>query len=277
MCPQLLEAKERLTFFRDRLEEEENRTCCDGGEGEAEWASISHGTYISIAAAGVHRSLGVEVSFVQSTTMDSWKPLHLRMMELGGNRRFKDFLREHGIPEDLPIREKYTTRAAAWYREHLRAVAESAEPPPPLPPGTGHLPANVDASPSHRVLNRVFAETGAAMPSMGGSPRRESSWSGVGSPRKEASCQTSMRCEELDDATASEQLEEDPSGVCQLVCRSLRGALSFGEARALIKGKDVRTTDAKAGDVIGSPAGLAKESPASLAVVALASAALRAF
>jgi len=149
-------------FFRQQQANEANRTCCDGcgrSAVEPEWASISHGIYISIEAAGVHRSLGVKVSFVQSITMDSWKPLHLRMMELGGNQRFTEFLQQSGVAEDLPIREKYSTRAAAWYRENLRAMAAGTEAPSPLPPGTGHLPAATGApSTTEALLDRVFLE-----------------------------------------------------------------------------------------------------------------------
>jgi len=136
-----------------------NQACCDGGAGEAEWASVSHGIYLSIAAAGVHRSMGVRTSFVQSTAMDAWKPLHLRMMELGGNRRFSDFLRQHGIPDGTPLREKYATRAAAWYRRALRAEAEGSDAPEPLAENTGHLPEESCASSA--VLDRVFAEAKA--------------------------------------------------------------------------------------------------------------------
>jgi len=137
-----------------------NQACCDGGAGEAEWASVSHGIYLSIAAAGVHRSMGVRTSFVQSTAMDAWKPLHLRMMELGGNRRFSDFLRQHGIPDGTPLREKYATRAAAWYRRALRAEAEGSDAPEPLAENTGHLPEESCASSA--VLDRVFAEAKAS-------------------------------------------------------------------------------------------------------------------
>lgn len=83
--------------------------------------------------------------------------MQLRMMELGGNQRFMDFMEEQGVPQDLPIRAKYSTRAAAWYRENLRALAEGLEPPLPLPPGVGHLPMHSAPDPMLAVLDRVFA------------------------------------------------------------------------------------------------------------------------
>jgi ADP-ribosylation factor GTPase-activating protein 1 len=143
--------------FSKQQEDPENNMCCDSGDDGAVWTSISHGIYLSIGAAGLHRSLGVKVSFVQSTTMDSWRPLHLRMMELGGNRRFQEFMREHGIPDDMPIREKYSTHAAKWYRENLKALAEESQPPAPLPEGTGHLPSEDRCSSEQKVLDRIFA------------------------------------------------------------------------------------------------------------------------
>merc|ERR1719324_497398 len=79
-------------------------------------------------------------------------------MELGGNRRFNEFLKAQGVPEDMPIREKYSTRAAQWYRENLRAEAEESELPASLPPGTGHLPAHGSSSSTQQVLDQVFAK-----------------------------------------------------------------------------------------------------------------------
>lgn len=153
----MVDAETADFFTRLQQEDPENRICCDSGTACPQWASVSHGIYISIEASGVHRSLGVAVSSVQSISMDSWKPLHRRMMELGGNRRFREFLREHGIPDSMPIRQKYHTRAAKWYRQHLRAMAEGAVPPEPLPPNTGHLLECDASSPEQLMLDKVYA------------------------------------------------------------------------------------------------------------------------
>jgi len=58
----------------------------------------------------------------------------------------------------MPIREKYQTRAAAWYREELRALAEGREPPSPLPLNTGHLSTCEAASETQLMLDKVFAQ-----------------------------------------------------------------------------------------------------------------------
>jgi hypothetical protein len=146
-------------FFQTQFEDFDNCLCCDSGRVQPFWASISYGIYISIEAAGVHRSLGVKRSRVQSITMDSWKPLHLTMMRMGGNRKFNGFLKEHGIPEDLPIREKYHTRAAEWYRENLSALAQGLQALAPLQPGTGHLPIDRCPSAEEKKLDAVFSLT----------------------------------------------------------------------------------------------------------------------
>jgi ADP-ribosylation factor GTPase-activating protein 1 len=144
-------------FFKLQQESDGNNACCDTGSAAPHWASVSHGIYISIESAGIHRSLGVRTSFVLSLTLDHWKPEQLRMMELGGNQRFQNFMTEQGVPDDVPIREKYSTRAAAWYRLHLQALAEDSLPPEPLPYGTGHLPFQSHPDPTLAVLDRVFA------------------------------------------------------------------------------------------------------------------------
>lgn len=144
-------------FFQAQQQDSVNNHCCDCGAAGPVWASVSHGIYISIEAAGVHRSLGVMNSFVLSLKLDRWHPVQLRMMELGGNKRFQDFMDMHGVPKDLPIREKYRTRAAAWYRENLRAEAEGTALPTPLTLGSGHLPSENESDPAWAVLDRVFA------------------------------------------------------------------------------------------------------------------------
>jgi len=97
--------------------------------GWACWGSANNGCYFCMKCSGLHRSVGVHLSFVRSTVQDKWKPEERRMMEVGGNAPLVDFLKAHGVDQFMPISEKYKTVAAIAYRILLKAKAESLPVP----------------------------------------------------------------------------------------------------------------------------------------------------
>lgn len=86
--------------------------------------------------SGVHRGLGVHVSFVRSITLDEWRPEQKEIMRIGGNARAKEYFTAQGII-DLPCQKKYNTKAAAHYRSMIECLANKQPLPPPLPEGVG--------------------------------------------------------------------------------------------------------------------------------------------
>jgi len=73
--------------------------------------------------AAVHRSLGVHLSFIRSTTLDlNWNPQQLKAMEIGGNERARQAFKQSGAAEQTKIDVKYKSRAAELYREKLKKV-----------------------------------------------------------------------------------------------------------------------------------------------------------
>jgi ADP-ribosylation factor GTPase-activating protein 2/3 len=64
--------------------------------------------------------MGVQTSFVRSVNLDSWTEKQLSLMTLGGNKKFKEFLKNYDLNEEVPgIR--ICTRAADFYRRKLNA------------------------------------------------------------------------------------------------------------------------------------------------------------
>lgn len=87
-----------------------------------------------LTCSGIHRGLGVHVSFVRSITMDAFKSTELSRMSSGGNAPWKRFFDTHpsnkaaGIKfDEETIQGRYDSEAGEEWKERLTAKTEGRE------------------------------------------------------------------------------------------------------------------------------------------------------
>lgn len=104
-----------------------NKKCADCDAFNPQWALPKFGIFICLECAGIHRGLGVHISFVRLITMDLFKPEEVLRMEKGGNDNCRAYFEENGVDCTLPHKAKYDNHVAEDYKQYLACLVEGRE------------------------------------------------------------------------------------------------------------------------------------------------------
>lgn len=147
---------------------DENKKCADCNAFNPQWALPKFGIFICLECAGIHRGLGVHISFVRSITMDQFKPEEVLRMEKGGNAKCRLYFEEHGLDTSLPHKAKYDNYIAEDYKEYLSCIVEgrefvpkdhSAKPLPTAQPTSNQsAPITVDKARTEAYFERLRSQ-----------------------------------------------------------------------------------------------------------------------
>ena len=106
--------------------DEENIKCADCGKENPTKVSVNNGIILCEGCALQHLELGPNVSYIRDLSGEFDEYL-LNFFTLGGNSKFKRFLKDENVDTNFPINKKYLTKACEFYRINLKKKVQGSD------------------------------------------------------------------------------------------------------------------------------------------------------
>lgn len=143
-----------------------------------------------LSCSGVHRGLGVHISFIRSITMDAFKGAELARMAAGGNKPFQEFFNAHPSNtkenktfEGSDIKERYDSQAGDEWKERLSCKIEDREfDPKSVPKRVKKEPTSAGAAAGAPLSGRASAAGSRSQTPLAKTRSNEASFQRSGSP-----------------------------------------------------------------------------------------------
>jgi len=108
--------------------DEENYRCVDCDKEKTTYISINNGVTLCDFCANQHLSLGNSISFIKSINAQLDEYL-FNYIVFGSNTKFKRFIANENLDQNLIIKQKYKTKCLNYYRKILKSKVEGTPKP----------------------------------------------------------------------------------------------------------------------------------------------------
>merc|ERR1719272_529188 len=137
--------EQHSVILGELLAKPENQTCADCPTKGPRWASWNLGCFICIRCSGIHRSIGVHITKVRSTNLDTWQVNWIESMLKWGNTRSNAMWKAKMTNSDRPGPQGTTKQYDTFIRKKYDMAKWKGPEPPPLGGGGGYsAPAAAD-------------------------------------------------------------------------------------------------------------------------------------